>query len=179
MPKDGWRIDCLDKVVQSLQLVRFFNRFDKATLYHMLQKTDLRTVMKHQLLFLEPQHCAIVINGNLSLFSHKDDVNTPILQAIYTPGDIIGNEKIDSGWSRDKHSWIMAYKDCDILLINKEYIDYLWDKMKRTCEQTLGCLIGKLKEQRWFSRVSEQGLYTLCYDMIKLRKYTPGDMICE
>lgn len=120
-----------------------------------------------------------MINGNLSLFSHKDDVNTPVLQAIYTPGDIIGNAKIDNGWSRDKHSWIMAYKDCDILLINKEYVDYLWDKMKRTSEKTVGGLITKLKEHKWFSRLSEQSMFTMAYDMIKLRKFNSGEEICE
>ena len=43
----------------------------------MMSKTDLRIVGKNQLLFLEPEHCAIVINGNLNLFSHKEDVATP------------------------------------------------------------------------------------------------------
>ena len=52
---------------------------------------------------------AIVINGCLHLFSHTVDVQTPILQAIYNPGDIIGNSQIDKGWSRDTHSWILAY----------------------------------------------------------------------
>lgn len=71
-----------------------------------MKKTDFRIIQKKQLLFLEPDHCAIVINGRLSLFSHKEDVATPILQAMYGPGDIIGNTKIDSspscpeGWSR-------------------------------------------------------------------------------
>jgi hypothetical protein len=42
-----------------------------------MSKTDLRVIERHQLLFLEPEHCAIVINGNLNLFTHKDDVATP------------------------------------------------------------------------------------------------------
>ena len=63
--------------MDKLQYIRFFNRFDKATLYQMMSKTDLRVIERHQLLFLEPEHCAIVINGNLNLFTHKDDVATP------------------------------------------------------------------------------------------------------
>lgn len=96
----------------------------------MMSKTDLRIVGKNQLLFLEPEHCAIVINGNLNLFSHKEDVATPQLMATYTPGDIIGNSQIDDGWSRETHSWIIAYQRCYILLINREYVDYMWHKMK-------------------------------------------------
>lgn len=77
--KEGWRVDKLDDVVNNLQRIRFFNRFDKATLMQMMKKTDLRIIMKNQLLFLEQEHCAIVTNGNLFLFSHKKDVGTPIL----------------------------------------------------------------------------------------------------
>lgn len=75
----------------------------------MMKKTDLRVVTQHSLLFLEPDQCAIIVNGHLNMFSHKDDVAIPILQAVYTPGDIIGNPTIDNGWSRDTHSWIIAY----------------------------------------------------------------------
>ena len=96
----------------------------------MMKKTDLRVVNKHSLLFLEPDQCAIIINGNLNMFSHKHDVAIPILQAVFTPGDIIGNAAIDKGWSRDTHSRIIAYQDCDILVMNIEYVNYLWDKMK-------------------------------------------------
>lgn len=121
----------------------------------MMKKTDFRIVRECQLLFLEPEHCAIVINGSLSLFSHKEDVATPILQAMYGPGDIIGNSKIDGGWSRQMHSWIIAYEDCDILLINREYVDFMWDKMKRSSKDTLGWLVEKMKEHKWFSNITE------------------------
>ena len=174
----GWRVDCTEELVRDLQRVRFFNRFDKATLMQMMKKTDLRVVMRNQLLFLEQKHCAIVVSGNLCLFSHKDDVATPVLQAMYGPGDIIGNSAIDGGWSRHTHSWIIAYQDCDILLINREYVDFLWDKMKRTSEKTHGWLVSRMQSHAWFAKMTEQSLYTLAYDMITLKKFAPGDKVC-
>jgi len=119
----------------------------------MMKKTDFRTIQKHFLLFLEPNECAIIINGNLNLFSHKDDVATPILQAIYNPGDIIGNSAIDGGWSRDTHSWIIAYNSCDILIMNKEYVDYMWDKMKSSSKASY--IADRLKTQTWFKGITE------------------------
>ena len=107
--KEGWIHDRIPDVIKDLQLIRFFNRFDRETLYQMMKKTDLRIILKDELLFLEPDQCAIIINGNLFLFSHKQDVATPSLQAIYNPGDIIGNPEIDGQWSRNDHSWIIAY----------------------------------------------------------------------
>jgi len=118
-----------------------------------MKKTDFRTIQKHFLLFLEPDQCAIVINGNLNLFSHKTDVATPILQAIYNPGDIIGNSSIDGGWSRDTHSWIIAYQSCDILIMNKEYVDYLWDKMKSCSKASF--IADKLKQHQCFKNITE------------------------
>ena len=127
--KEGWIHDKIPQVVQELQYIRFFNRFEKDTIYQMMKKADLRIVKQQHLLFLEEDQSAIVINGCLHLFSHTVDVQTPILQAIYNPGDIIGNSQIDKGWSRDTHSWILAYQECDILVINTQYVNYLWDKM--------------------------------------------------
>ena len=84
----------------------------------------------------------------MNLFSHEHDVATPILQAVYTPGDIIGNASIDGGWSRNTHSWIIAYKECDILVMNTEYVNYLWDKMKSSSKV---CYIAeKLQCEDWF-----------------------------
>ena len=165
--------------MRDLQRIRFFRRFDGATLLQMMKKTDFRIVQKKQLLFLEPEHCAIVINGSLALFSHKADVATPKLQAMYGPGDIIGNSKIDGGWSREMHSWIIAYEDCDILLINREYVDFLWDKMKRSSRDTLGWLVERMQEHKWFQNMTEQSIYTLVYDMITLKKVKAGERLCE
>lgn len=119
----------------------------------MMKKTDLRAVKSNNLLFLEKEEAAIVINGNLHLFTHKDDVATPSLQAIYTPGDIIGNSSIDDGWSRSTHSWIIAYQDCDILVLNNEYVDYIWDKMKGF--KNINFMAQRLKESSCFKNLTE------------------------
>lgn len=151
--KEGWLIDRIPEVIVDLQRIRFFNRFDRETLYQMMKKTDLRVVSKRSLLFLEPDQCAIVVNGNLNMFSHKNDVAVPILQAVFTPGDIIGNAAIDKGWSRDTHSWIIAYQDCDILVMNIEYVNYLWDKMKQSSKKNY--IAEKIKDRPWFKNMSE------------------------
>jgi len=141
-----------------------------------MKKTDLRVIHKHNLLFLEPDQCAIIINGNLNLFSHKEDVATPILQAIYNPGDIIGNKSIDGGNSRDTHSWIIAYKDCDILLMNIEYCDYLWDKMKSSSDKNY--IAKKMQACPWLMHLTEQSIYTLAYDLLFYKKFDMDQKIC-
>jgi hypothetical protein len=130
----------------------------------MMKKTDLRVVSKHSLLFLEPDQCAIIINGDLNMFSHKDDVAIPILQAVFTPGDIIGNSAIDKGWSRDTHSWIIAYQDCDILVMNIEYVNYLWDKMKQSSKSNF--IAQQIKDKPWFKNMTEQSIYTIAFDIL-------------
>ena len=135
--------------------------------------TDLRVVLKNNLLFLEPDQSAIIVNGNLHMFTHKDDVSTPSLQAIFTPGDIIGNSAIDGGWSRETHTWIIAYINCDILVMKTEYIDYLWDKMK---ESHLVKFMGaRLKKAASFKNMSEQSIYTIAYDMMTFKKFGKGE----
>jgi len=143
----------------------------------MMKKTDLRVIKKHNLLFLEPNQCAIVINGNLNLFSHKDDVATPILQAIYTPGDIIGNPSIDEGWSRHTHSWIIAYKDCDILVINIEYINYLWDKMQSSSD--LNYMAKKIRASKCFENLTEQSIYTIAFDILYYKRFDSSKENCK
>lgn len=141
-----------------------------------MKKTDLRIVQRDELLFLEPDQCAIIINGNLFLFSHKQDVATPSLQAIYNPGDIIGNPSIDKKWSRDDHSWIIAYQECDILIINKEYVDYLWDKMKASSE--VNYMAERIQSTPWFKNLTEQTIYTIAFDLLLFKKFNNGDKIC-
>lgn len=77
------------------------------------------------------------------------------------------------------HSWIIAYEDCDILLVNREYVDFLWDKMKRSSKDTLGWLVEKMRAHKWFANLTEQSTYTLAYDMITLKKVRAGHKVCE
>lgn len=128
--RQGWRFDKIAEVLILLQRIRFFNRFDKDVLRMLLTKVTLHTVEKRTVLFLKPDEAAIMLTGQLYLFSHKDDVASPCVQAIYNPGDIIGVSEIDEGWSREQDSWIVAREECDIFLVSIEYIKYLWDLMK-------------------------------------------------
>lgn len=96
-------------------------------LHMMLTKVTLHTVEKNSVLFLASNEAAIVLSGQLFLFSHKEDVGAPCVQAIYNPGDILGVDEIDSGWSREQDSWIVAREECDVFLLSREYALYLWD----------------------------------------------------
>ena len=174
--KEGWIHDRIPDVIKDLQLIRFFNRFDRETLYQMMKKTDLRVIKRHELLFLEPNQSAIIINGNLNLFSHKLDVAVPSLQVIFNPGDIIGNPAIDGGWSRESHSWIIAYQECDILIINNEYVDYLWDKMKSSSE--VNFIAVKMKNSAWFKNMTEQTIYTIAFDLLQFKEFDDGEKVC-
>jgi len=95
--KEGFSHDRIDQVVRDLQRIRFFNRFDRETLYQMIGKCDLRVITRSTLLFLEEDETAVLVKGHIHMFTHKDDVSTPRLQAIYTPGHILGNSSIDGG----------------------------------------------------------------------------------
>ena len=42
--KEGWNHDKIPDIIKDLQRIRFFNRFDRETLYQMMKKTDFRTI---------------------------------------------------------------------------------------------------------------------------------------
>ena len=52
--------------------------------------------------------------------------------AVHGVGEVLGNPKIDNGWSTSTHSWIVSYDECEILVLKSDYMDYLWDKMKQS-----------------------------------------------
>jgi len=43
----------------------------------------------------------------------------------------MGIDKLDNGWSRAQHSWMVANEDCDIFVLAANYVEYMWDKMKQ------------------------------------------------
>jgi len=143
----------------------------------MLKMADFRVVLKHNLLLLDPDESAILIRGNMYLFSHKEDVKIPSLQAVFSPGDIMGNSAIDNGWTREVHSWIITYAQCDILVIKTKYLDYMWEKMKNS--SLAKPLASRLRESPCFSTMSEQSIYTLVFDMLNFKKTKKGEMICS
>lgn len=138
----------------------------------MVKMCDLRVVQKDHILFLEKDECAIVVNGCMHLFTHKDNVDTPSLQAIYNAGDIIGNSDIDKGWSRDTHSWIIAYDQSDFIMLKKEYVNYLWDKMKQS--SLVKPMAERLLKSDIFKNLSEQTIYTIVFDMLNFKTFKNG-----
>lgn len=45
------------------------------------------------------------------------------MKLLLGPGDIIGNRYLDRGVSRETHNWIVAYEQCDLLIIDNEYMN--------------------------------------------------------
>ena len=75
----GWNIDEIDKVIDLLLKVRFFNRFDPDSLTKMLGNITLTRIEKKGILFLEHDEAAIIVSGQLYLYSHEEDVACPCL----------------------------------------------------------------------------------------------------
>ena len=84
----------------------------------MLTKVTLVRVPAKSVLFIESDEAAVIVNGQLLLFSHEEDVGCPCLQAIYNSGDILGLPSIDNGWSVAQHSWICSEEDCDVFMLS-------------------------------------------------------------
>lgn len=104
----GWDLDKIPQVLDLLGKLRFFNRLEPDQIKRTLNKVTLTRVEPRGVLFLKPDESAIVIAGQLQLFSHEEDVAYPCLQAIFNPGDIVGLPEITNGWTTQQHDWIVA-----------------------------------------------------------------------
>ena len=93
----GWNIDEIDKVIDLIMKVRFFNRFDSDALTMMLSNVTLTKIEESGIMFLEDNEAAFVVSGQLYLYSHLEDVASPCLNAIFNPGDVIGLPEIANG----------------------------------------------------------------------------------
>lgn len=130
-PKQGWKKDSINEVVSLLHKIRFFNRFGFETLMLLIKRVTMRQLKKGSVLYLEEGESAILLSGKLHLMCYKDDLHRPYVARLYHPGDLIGLDKIDGGWSTEQHSWVCALQDCDVFYISTTYLDMLWDKMKK------------------------------------------------
>ena len=57
-----------------------------------------------------------------------------------------------------------------------KYMDYLWDKMKTTSKKSY--IADKIKDKPWFSKLSEQSIYTIAYDLLYYQQFDKGEKIC-
>ena len=64
--------------------MRFFNRFDYESLFQMMTRAKFRVLKSKTNLFLEKNECAILVNGEVYMFSHTQNVTIPHLLAIYS-----------------------------------------------------------------------------------------------
>ena len=94
---EGWQFDKIPQVLNLLQRLRFFGRFEADQLQRFLCKVTLRTVKKGTLMFLDEDEAAVIVAGQLYLFNHSKDVACPSVQAIFNPGDILGMSEISNG----------------------------------------------------------------------------------
>ena len=63
----------------------------------MLSNVTLTKIEESGIMFLEDNEAAIVVSGQLYLYSHMEDVACPCLNAIFNPGDVIGLPEIANG----------------------------------------------------------------------------------
>jgi len=60
---EGWSFDKIPQVLNLLQKIRFFVRFESDQLQRFLCKVTLRTVKKGTLLFLQEDEAAVIVAG--------------------------------------------------------------------------------------------------------------------
>ncbi len=81
---DGWRFDKLPVVIQGLSKVRFFNRFDSDALHQILIRTEMKIIKAREILFLEENRGAILVNGQLFMLDHSEVVATPQVISVFS-----------------------------------------------------------------------------------------------
>jgi CRP-like cAMP-binding protein len=140
----------------------------------MLSKVSLTRLEKRSCLFLDKDEVAIVVSGQMYLFLHSEDVACPQLSSILNPGDIIGFKEIDNGLSCDEHAWICTPHPTDIFKMSKEYMKYLWHKMKMYDNSAI---VDILQKNPSFQKMSEQTLFKISQDLIHIREFKSGDKI--
>ena len=98
----------------------------------------------------------------------------PSVQAIFNPGDILGVSEISNDWTRQQHDWIVAREDCDVFVCSIEYMRFMWHIMKKGLQNEV---VDMLKTAPGMSRMSEQTLYSIAYDMAEFKEYEDGEVI--
>ena len=93
----------------------------------MLKKVTIKKIKKNEVLYLKGDEAAIMLSGNLHLVSYDKDVIVPYVARMYTQGDVIGLPEIDGGWCSAETSWIIAWEDCDMFFVSRDYLRYMWD----------------------------------------------------
>lgn len=141
----------------------------------MLTKVTLRRLQPGQILFFKGPEACVIMSGQLHILSHEEDLADPYICATYNPGDIIGLN-IDNGWHNAQHSWICAWQQCDVLMISKNYLEYLWDMQKRFKSNLIADLLNETPQ---ISELSEQTLFTIANDICEFRDYTSEEIICK
>jgi len=59
----------------------------------------------NNLLFLDEEEVAIVLQGKVTIYSYKTDPHDPKVIASYGPGSVIGDSSIDNGTYRYPEHW--------------------------------------------------------------------------
>ena len=99
------------------------------TIKNMLAKVILKRIDKQKCLFLYGEQVAVVVAGSMQIVSHETSISEPTVMALVDPGDIIGLAQIDNGVSVDPNCWIYACEQCDVFILSKDHLRYMWDQM--------------------------------------------------
>jgi ferredoxin len=69
------------------------------------------------------------VAGSMHIVSHGTSISEPTVMALVEPGEIIGLAQIENGVSVDPNCWICACGQCDVFILSKDYLRYMWDQM--------------------------------------------------
>ena len=132
-----------------------------------------RKFKKGDILFVESE-VMILLDGLVFMKGHTDEILEPKMLAKFQQGDIIGCKKIDNGVSNKVETWCIANLPTEVAIFDPKDFDFIWSHHKESKTETL---VKILKTHSLFNLLSDQTIYLLAYELIKVRKYTPGTLV--
>ncbi|TNV73380.1 hypothetical protein FGO68_gene4626 [Halteria grandinella] len=170
---DGWRSDKVELVIEAIKNRSFFQRFSKSHLLHFMKFMRFKKFNKGDLLFVENE-VMVLLDGLVFMKSHTENVVPPIMQAKYQQGDIIGYSTTDGGISNKVETWCLAQVPTEVAVFSPQDFDFVWTHHKYSKSELL---VRILRTHPFFGNLSEQTIYLLAFELIKVRTFTGNQLI--
>ncbi|CDW75604.1 tpr repeat protein [Stylonychia lemnae] len=154
---DGWKTDKVDLVVTKIKDRSFFKRFNRLQIKSFLKHMSVKKYKTDEIIFIEDA-VAVILEGVVHLKSHSENILPPKLLAKFEQGDILGYEKSDNGLSRKVETWGIVKHPTEVAFFHPQQFDVKF---------------------YFFGLLSDQTIYMLAYEFVKVKKFQPGEMIMK
>lgn len=118
---EGWRTDAKSEAITLLHKQPFFRRFNSSQLAQILKLIKVRMQPPDSFLFLPKNEVAVILQGDVMVYSHTAQLSKPQAVAQYGPGDILGYAA-DGGVSRHPENWSRSVAGLELCLFS--YTDF-------------------------------------------------------